>query len=152
MDSGCKSRPLFSSVYLSVGLPEQLTWRHLARYFTPDEAKAETVFTVAWSPPSRGITEDLDCSITLGVSVIKYIVTATVNQVVTKEIQLLVEAVHPEEAAQATKDALLAYPEAISVAGVKRVLTAKAKYGLPMDIAILSIKDPNASTQTAEND
>jgi len=25
-----------------VGFPEWLTWKHLARHFTPDEAKAET--------------------------------------------------------------------------------------------------------------
>ena len=35
-----------------------MTREHLARH-SPDEAKAETVYTVAWSPPSRGITEDL---------------------------------------------------------------------------------------------
>jgi hypothetical protein len=81
--------------------------------------------------------------------VTKFIVTATVNQVVTKEVQLLVEADHPEDATNLTKEALLAYPEPIFIAGVKRVLTAKAKYGLPMDIEIVSMKDPN---EAAEND
>ena len=63
---GAEGHYVFSLTSLtSVGSPRRLTREHLARHL-PDEAKAETVYTVAWSPPSRGITEDLRPSLNNG--------------------------------------------------------------------------------------
>lgn len=69
-----------------------------------------------------------------------YRVTATVDQIVTKEVQLLIEARSEEEAQEKARDALATYPEAVSTPGVKRIVTNKSHYWIPKSIDFLRIK------------
>lgn len=74
-----------------------------------------------------------------------YRVTATVDQIVTKEVQLLIEARTEEEAQEKARDALQTYPEAVTTPGVKRIVTNKSHYWIPKSIEFLRIKKVKSS-------
>lgn len=70
-----------------------------------------------------------------------YNVRAKVDQIVTKEIQLLVVASSEDEAVSKTREALEVYPQPVTVPGVRRVVTDKARYWIPRDIEIVEIEE-----------
>lgn len=67
-------------------------------------------------------------------------ITAQIDQIVTKEVQLLIEARSEEEAQEKVRDALSTYPEPASTAGVLRIVTNKSHYWIPKSIDFLRIK------------
>lgn len=69
-----------------------------------------------------------------------YKITAQIDQIVTKEVQLLIEARAEEEAQEKARDALSTYPEPVSTAGVLRIVTNKSHYWIPKSIEFLRIK------------
>ena len=71
----------------------------------------------------------------------KYIMIAKVNQIVTKEVQLLVSAGSEEEAEDKARQALQVYPKPVEVEGVDRMVTNKSNYWIPRDIEITKIKE-----------
>ena len=54
---------VLSLSFVGVGLPEPLTWRHLARHLRLTKREQKRACPVAWSHPSRGITGDLGGSL-----------------------------------------------------------------------------------------
>lgn len=70
----------------------------------------------------------------------KFLLQAKVDQIVTKDVSLQVEAVDEEEAVLKAREALQTFPDAIRVEGVQRVLASKSNYWIPRDIQIKSIK------------
>lgn len=71
----------------------------------------------------------------------EYSIRAKVNQIVTKEVQLLVVARSEEEALNKSREALQTYPEEVTVPGVKRMVTQKSKYWIPRDIEFTESKE-----------
>lgn len=67
-------------------------------------------------------------------------ITVQIDQIVTKEVQLLIEARSEEEAQEKARDALQSYPEAVNTPGVKRIVTNKSHYWIPKSIDFLRIK------------
>lgn len=72
-------------------------------------------------------------------------ITAQVDQIVTKEVQLLIEARTEEEAQEKARDALSTYPEPVSTPGVLRIVTNKSHYWIPKSIDFLRIKKVKGS-------
>lgn len=70
-----------------------------------------------------------------------YIMIAKVDQIVTKEVQLLVNAGSEEEAEDMARRALQTYPKPVEEPGVARMVTNKAHYWIPRDIEITKIKE-----------
>lgn len=70
----------------------------------------------------------------------KYSVLANVDQIVTKEVYLLVEARSEEEAQEKVRDALQTYPEKVNTPGVLRILVNKAHYWIPKSIDFTQIR------------
>lgn len=75
----------------------------------------------------------------------KYSVLVKVDQIVTKEVQLLVEARSEEEAHEKARGALSSYPEPVSTPGVLRIVTNKSHYWIPKSIDFLKIKKVKAN-------
>ena len=69
-----------------------------------------------------------------------YTLIAKVDQVVTKEVKMIVEAGSEEEAEQKGREALAVYPEAIEVEGVNRMLTVSSHYWIPKSIEFSKVK------------
>lgn len=69
----------------------------------------------------------------------KYIMIAKVNQIVTKEVRLLVSASSEEEAVDKARQALQVYPKPTVVEGVNRMVTNKSTYWIPRDIEFVEI-------------
>ena len=69
-----------------------------------------------------------------------YIVEAKIDQIVTKEIKLLVEADSPDKAQSKAIDALTTYPQAVTVEGVNKIITTKSSYWIPKSIEITKTK------------
>ena len=67
-------------------------------------------------------------------------ITAQIDQIVTKEVQLLIEARSEEEAQEKARDALQSYPEVVNTPGVMRIVTNKSHYWIPKSIDFLRIK------------
>lgn len=74
-----------------------------------------------------------------------YKITAQIDQIVTKEVQLLIEARSEEEAQEKVRDALSTYPEPVSTPGVLRIVTNKSHYWIPKSIDFLRIKKVKSS-------
>ena len=72
-------------------------------------------------------------------------ITAQIDQIVTKKVQLLIEARSEEEAQERARDALQSYPEAVNTPGVRRIVTNKSHYWIPKSIEFLHIKKVKAS-------
>jgi hypothetical protein len=71
----------------------------------------------------------------------EYSIKAKVDQIVTKEVQLLVEASSEAEAMDKARAALHIYPATIEPGkGVKRILTVKSHYWIPRNIDFSDIK------------
>ena len=63
-----------------------------------------------------------------------YTIRAKVDQIVTKDIKLVVIAGSEEEAEQKAREALSVFPEAIEVPNIKQILVTKSHYWIPRDI------------------
>ena len=61
----------------------------------------------------------------------QYSLRAKVNQIVTKEISLVVTASSRDEAEEKAREALQTYPDEITVSGIKRIVTQKSQYWIP---------------------
>lgn len=72
-------------------------------------------------------------------------ITAQIDQIVTKEVQLLIEARSEEEAQEKARDALSTYPEPVATPGVLRMVTNKSHYWIPKSIDFLRIKKVKAA-------
>lgn len=70
-----------------------------------------------------------------------YTVRAKVNQIVTKDIRLLVRAGSEEEAMEKARQALHEYPDKVTVKGILRVLTESARYWIPRDIEFTEARE-----------
>lgn len=69
-----------------------------------------------------------------------YTLVAKVDQVVTKEVKMIVEANSEEEAQDKAREALAVYPEAIEVPGVNRMLALSSHYWIPKSIEFSKVK------------
>lgn len=70
----------------------------------------------------------------------KYTVLANVDQIVTKEVELLVEARSEEEAQEKARDALQNFPQPVETPGVLRMVANKAHYWIPKSIDFVRVK------------
>ncbi len=69
-----------------------------------------------------------------------YKLTAKVDQIVTKQVQLVVTADSEEEAQHKARLALNEYPKPVTESGIDRVVTQKADYWIPRDVQFTSTK------------
>lgn len=69
----------------------------------------------------------------------RYQISVKVDQIVTKEVRLEVEASSPEEAEAKTKEALQTYPDKVMVEGINRMVTVKSHYWIPRDIDVVKV-------------
>jgi two-component SAPR family response regulator len=69
-----------------------------------------------------------------------YMMIAKIDQIVTKEVQLLVVAGSEEEAEDKARQALQMYPKPVTVDGVNRMVTNKASYWIPKSIEFSRIE------------
>jgi hypothetical protein len=69
-----------------------------------------------------------------------YIVEAKIDQIVTKEIKLLVEADSPDKAQSKARDALTTYPAEVTTEGVNKIVTTKSSYWVPKSIEFTKTK------------
>lgn len=67
----------------------------------------------------------------------EFVLKARVNQIVTKEVLLLVEAGSEEDAMAKAREALNEYPKEVTVRGIKRMVTEKSNYWIPRDIEFI---------------
>jgi hypothetical protein len=70
-----------------------------------------------------------------------YIMIAKVDQVVTREVQLLVNARSEEEAEDKARQSLQMYPKPVTIDGVNHIVTNKATYWIPKSIEFGRIKE-----------
>jgi hypothetical protein len=70
-----------------------------------------------------------------------YVLVAKVDQIVTKEVQLLVIAGSEEEATEKAREALSVYPEPVEVSGVNRIITNSSHYWIPKSVEFTEIKE-----------
>lgn len=73
----------------------------------------------------------------------KYTILVNVDQIVTKEVELQVEARSEEEAQAKVRDALQDYPRPVLTPGVLRITTNKSRYWIPKSIDFIRIKETN---------
>lgn len=71
----------------------------------------------------------------------KYIVIADVDQIVTKEVQLLIVAGSEEEAIVKARNALSEYPAPVNEPAVKRMVANKSRYWIPKSIDFKSVSE-----------
>lgn len=69
-----------------------------------------------------------------------YNVLAKVNQIVTKDVQLLIKANDPEDAEDKARTALMDYPGPVADRDVRRISTIKTNHWVPRDIDIVTIE------------
>ena len=69
-----------------------------------------------------------------------YDVTVKVDQIVTKEVNLTVEANSEEEAESFSRQALDTYPKPVACPNVKTIVTTKSTYWIPKSLDFMSIK------------
>lgn len=69
-----------------------------------------------------------------------YTLIAKVDQVVTKEVKMIVEAGSEEEAEAKGREALATYPEATGVEGIQRLLTVSSHYWIPKSVEFSKVK------------
>lgn len=67
----------------------------------------------------------------------EFLLRAKVNQIVTKEVRLLVEASSEEDAMAKAREALNEFPEPVTVEGIKRMVTESSHYWIPRDVEFL---------------
>ena len=65
---------------------------------------------------------------------IDYIVKAKIDQIVTRNLELVVSANSEEEASVKVREALSEYPKPVTVEGISRILVLKSDYWIPRDI------------------
>lgn len=70
-----------------------------------------------------------------------YVLLAKVDQIVTREVQLLVVAGSEEEAQDKARQALTEFPKPVTVDGVNRVVVNKANYWIPKSIEFTRIEE-----------
>lgn len=70
----------------------------------------------------------------------RYNVVVNVDQIVTKEIALIVEARSEEEAQERARDALQNFPQPVETPGILQMVANKAHYWIPKSIDFLKIK------------
>lgn len=70
----------------------------------------------------------------------KYRINAKVDQVVTKEVVIELEANSEDEAVDKARQALQTYPESHDVEGVTLMCTVKSEYYIPRDVTFPSVK------------
>ena len=73
----------------------------------------------------------------------KYLLLAKVDQIVTKEVKFEIVAASEEEAQAKAREALQAYPQAIKIEGINRIMTNKTQYWIPRSIEFSSTKEEN---------
>jgi two-component SAPR family response regulator len=66
---------------------------------------------------------------------------AKIDQIVTKEVKLLIVAGSEEEAEDKARQALQTYPKPVTVDGVNRMVTNKATYWIPKSIELRRIEE-----------
>lgn len=68
-------------------------------------------------------------------------VTAKVDQIVTKEVGIIVEAREEEDAESKAREALQTYPDEVrDVEGIRRMVTRRSNHWIPRDIEITTIE------------
>lgn len=70
-----------------------------------------------------------------------YLIRVKVNQIVTKEVQLLVDAGSEEEAEEKAREAIQVYPEPIKTEGIRRIVTNKVHYWIPRDVEVVERRE-----------
>lgn len=70
-----------------------------------------------------------------------FVVDTKLNQIVTKNIVLTVEAANEEIALEKVREALNAYPDPITTEGIRTIYTQGIKHWIPRDIEIVEIKE-----------
>lgn len=70
-----------------------------------------------------------------------YIMIAKIDQIVTREVQLLVVAGSEEDAESKARQALQEFPKPVTVEGVRRVVVSKTNYWIPKSIDFTSINE-----------
>ena len=70
-----------------------------------------------------------------------YVVNAKIDQIVTKEVRLVVVAGSEEEATKKTIAALQTYPKVIEEDGIHRIVTTKSNYWIPRNIDIVNVTE-----------
>jgi len=73
-----------------------------------------------------------------------YVMIAKVDQIVTREVQLLVVAGSEEEAEDKARQALQMFPKPVTVEGVQKMVVNKANYWIPKSVDFTSIKEEKA--------
>lgn len=68
-----------------------------------------------------------------------FVVKATVNQVVTKQVSLEVSAENEQEAMEKSREALQTYPDKVEVEGITRIQTTGIDHWIPRDIEFVSV-------------
>lgn len=71
----------------------------------------------------------------------RYNVLAKLDQIVTKEIKLLVVGGSEEEAMEKARAALNEYPKPVNEPSVQRVITNKAQYWVPRSIEFVRVEE-----------
>ena len=69
-----------------------------------------------------------------------YELKAKIDQIVTKEVELIVEAGSEEEAADEAHRALCTYPHGVEAEKVRRIIPVKSHYWIPKSIDIIRSK------------
>lgn len=75
----------------------------------------------------------------------KFVVNAKVDQIVTKDIVLQLEARTEEEAEEKCRSALQTYPEPLEGQRIDRIITTKTQHWIPRDIEFTSIRQEKPS-------
>jgi hypothetical protein len=75
----------------------------------------------------------------------RFDVLAKVDQIVTKEVRLSVEASSEEEAQERATSALQTFPAAVEVPGILRIVANKATHWIPRSVDFVYIKKVNQS-------
>lgn len=70
-----------------------------------------------------------------------YDVMAKVDQIVTKEVRMYIDAGSEEEAQDKATSALNSYPEPITVSGIRRMVTQKSTYWIPKSVEFVITKE-----------
>lgn len=74
-----------------------------------------------------------------------FLVSAKVDQIVTKQVSIEVTAHDEEDAILKAREALQTYPEPVAVEGINRMMTTKSHYWIPRDIEFESIREEKES-------
>lgn len=69
-----------------------------------------------------------------------YTVIAKVDQITTRDVQVLVEADSEEEAQGKVREVMQIHPQESTVEGVRKVLVTRQNYWMPRDIDIIKTR------------